>query len=145
VELPPRGAAATMRVMGPPALAIAILDDEEAFRRALSRLLRAHDHHAFAYDTGEALLRDVRMRKFDCLLLDLDMPGMSGFDVLAELARNPASPPAIAITGNDDPDSAQRALALGAFACQRKPMGAASLLETIGRACAGLRPAGVAP
>ena len=134
-----------MRAMGSPALAIAILDDEEAFRRALSRLLRAHDHHVFAYDTGEALLGAVRARRFDCLLLDLNMPGMSGFDVLAELGRNPASPPVIAITGNDDPDFAERALGLGAFACQRKPVGAAALLETIRRACAGLRPAGVTP
>ncbi|MFO1313972.1 MAG: response regulator [Burkholderiales bacterium] len=130
--------------MGPPALAIAILDDEEAFRRALSRLLRAHDHHVFPYATGESLLRDLERRTFDCVLLDLHMPGLSGFDVLAEFARNAGSPPIIAITGHDDPDIAQRALGLGAFACQRKPVGAAALLEAIGRACAGLRPAGAA-
>lgn len=125
-----------MRAMGSPVLAIAILDDEEAFRRALSRLLRAHDHLTFAYDSGESLLRDLEGRTFDCLLLDLNMPGMSGFDVLAALARNPGSPPVIAITGHDDPDFARRALELGAFACRRKPVGAAELLNTIGRACA---------
>lgn len=134
-----------MRAMGPPALAIAILDDEEGFRRALSRLLRAHDHRVFAYDSGDALLRDLQRLRFDCLLLDLHMPGMTGFDVLAALGRDPGSPPVIAITGHDDSDFAQRALGLGAFACQRKPVGAATLLETIGRACAGLRPAGAAP
>ena len=129
-----------MRAMTSPVFAIALLDDEEAYRRALSRLLRAHDHDVFAYDSGEALLRDVARRKFDCLLLDLHMPGMSGFDVLAALGRDPASPPAIAITGHDDPDFARRALALGAFACQRKPVGATTLLEAIARACCRLRP-----
>ncbi|MCC7215932.1 MAG: response regulator [Burkholderiales bacterium] len=131
--------------MGSPAYAIAILDDEEGFRRALSRLLRAHDHHVSAYESGEALLRDLEFRRFDCLLLDLHMPGVSGFDVLAALGCDPASPPAIAITGHDDPDFARRALALGAFACQRKPVGAATLLESIARACSGLRPPSLAP
>ena len=131
--------------MGSPVFTIAILDDEEALRRALSRLLRAHDHHVVAYESGAALLGDLRRRKFDCLLLDLHMPGMSGFDVLAALARDAASPPVIAITGHDDPDFARRALVLGAFACQRKPVGAAALLEAIGRACAGLRPASAVP
>jgi FixJ family two-component response regulator len=145
VQLPQRGAFPTMRAMGSSALAIAILDDEEAFRRALSRLLRAHDHHVFAYETAEALLGDVKRRKFDCLLLDLDMPGMSGLDVLAELTRDAHSPPIIAITGNDDPDFAQRALELGALACQRKPVGAAVLLDAIARACTGLGPAGTVP
>jgi FixJ family two-component response regulator len=124
-----------MHAMGSSVFAIAILDDEAAFRHALSRLLRAHDHHVFAYETGAPLLGDLRRRRFDCLLLDLHMPEMSGFDVLAELRRDPASPPIIAITGHDDPDFVRRALALGAFACQNKPVRAAMLLEAIGRAC----------
>ncbi len=134
-----------MRTMGSPVLAIAILDDEEAFRRALSRLLRAHDHHVFVYDAGAALLGDLRRRSFDCLLLDLHMPGTSGFDVLAAIGHDPAAPPVITITGHDDPDFERRALALGAFACRRKPVGAADLLATIGRACASRGPAGAAP
>ena len=65
----------------------AILDDEEHFRRALSRLLKAHGYDVASFSAGEELLAEAAQRTFGCVLLDLNMPGMSGFDVLAELQR----------------------------------------------------------
>ena len=134
-----------MRAMSSPVFAIAVLDDEEQYRRALARLLRAHDHQVFAFECGGALLAEIHRRRFDCVLLDLHMPGMSGFDVLSALHGDSAAPPVIAITGHDDPDFARRALVLGAFACQRKPVTASTLLATIERACVPRAPVAVAP
>src|SRR3954454_23088290 len=94
---------------------IGILDDEDGFRRALTRLLSSHGFQVVGFASGAELLAETRRRRFDCLLLDLYMPGMTGLDVLAELRWNPDPTPAIVITGHDDPDLVKRAIALKAF------------------------------
>lgn len=115
---------------------IAILDDEEHFRRALSRLLKAHGYDVTSFDRGEELLSAAAGRGFDCVLLDLHMPGMTGFDVLEAMRRLEAAPPVIVITAHDDPGCMQRALALDAFDYQLKPVASPVLLGAIERACA---------
>lgn len=116
-------------------LVIAILDDEPDVRRALSRLLHAHGHFAAPFADGRVLLAAMAGIAFDCMLLDLNMPAMSGFDVLAALSAMPRRPPVIVVTGHDDPAYACRALALGAFAVHRKPVRAPELLAAVARAC----------
>ena len=115
---------------------IAILDDEEHYRRALSRLLRAHGYEVASFSTGEELVAEVAQRAFDCVLLDLHMPGMTGFDVLARLRGQPTPPPVIVITAHDDPDFAKKAFDLDAFEYQLKPVASPVLLGAIERACA---------
>jgi FixJ family two-component response regulator len=111
--------------------AIAILDDEEPLRRALARLLAAHGYDAECYARGEDLLAAVVRRRYDCVLLDLFMPGMSGFDVLAALQSMPAPPPVVVVTAHDDPALAGRASALGAIRFRRKPVTIRALLDAI--------------
>jgi CheY-like chemotaxis protein len=115
---------------------IAILDDEEHFRRALSRLLQAHGYDVASFSAGEELIAGLARRPFDCVLLDLHMPGMTGFDVLARLRDQPAPPPVIVITAHDDPDFVKKAIDLNAFECQLKPLASPVLLGAIERACA---------
>lgn len=115
---------------------IAILDDEEHFRRALSRLLNANGYQVASFAAGEELIAAAGRRAFGCVLLDLNMPGMSGFDVLAELQGELAPPPVIVLTANDDPATMKRAFALNAFEYQLKPVAASTLLGSIERACA---------
>lgn len=115
---------------------IAILDDEQHFRRALTRLLKAHGYDIFGFDCGEALLADLARRDFDCVLLDLHMPGMTGFDILSKLQARTAAPPVIVISAHDEPANVQRALALDAFEFQAKPVAAPALLGALERACA---------
>jgi CheY-like chemotaxis protein len=115
---------------------IAILDDEEDYRRALSRLLRAHGYDVTSFSAGEELIAGLARRPFDCVLLDLNMPGMTGFDVLARLRGQPAPPPVIVITAHDDPDFVKKAIDLNAFECQMKPLASPDLLGAIERACA---------
>ena len=122
--------------MGQSRRVIAILDDEEDYRRALSRLLRAHGYDVASFSAGEELIAGLARRPFDCVLLDLHMPGMTGFDVLASLRGQPAPPPVIVITAHDDPDFLKKALDLDAFECQSKPVASPALLGAIERACA---------
>lgn len=114
---------------------IAILDDEEHFRRALARLLRAHGYEVLGFASGADFLLEASRRVVDCLLLDLDMPGTTGFEVLAQL-KGRTELPAIVVTAHDDPEYVRRAQALGAFEFQLKPVGATALLDAIQRACA---------
>ncbi len=124
-----------MRPMDESACLIAILDDEAELRHALARVLVTHGFECASFAAGEELIAAVSVRRFDCVLLDLHMPGMSGFDVLAALQLNPASPPVIVITGHDDSAYRDRGLALGALACHRKPIRTADLLTAIAQAC----------
>jgi two-component system response regulator FixJ len=135
VQWPCAGACDTLPGVGRPNPVIAILDDEEHFRRAVARLLKAHGYEVVDFARGEELIAAGRS-DIDCLLLDLHMPGMSGFDVLAALKRGPGAPPVIVISAHDDTVRVQQALALDAFEFQSKPVNARVLLSAIERACA---------
>ena len=122
--------------MEPTIRVIAILDDEEHYRRALTRLLQAHGYEVASFVAGEDLITELARRSFDCVLLDLHMPGMTGFDVLEAMRGMPAAPPVIVVTAHDDPDCMQRASALNAFEFHTKPAASPVLLGAIERACA---------
>jgi CheY-like chemotaxis protein len=122
--------------MAQPDRVIAILDDEEHYRRALTRLLNAHGYEVASFSAGEELIAEMARRAFDCVLLDLHMPGMTGFDVLKRMRVQPTAPPVIVITAHDDPDFLKRAFDLDAFEYQLKPVASPALLGAIERACA---------
>jgi FixJ family two-component response regulator len=119
--------------MKSPQPVIALVDDEESVRRALTRLLRsaAIDAHGFA--TGEEFLAAMDDLQPDCVLLDLHMPGMSGFEVLAQLRGRL---PVVVITGHDTPEAEARSLAGGAAAYLRKPVNDRVLLDAVTAAIA---------
>jgi DNA-binding response OmpR family regulator len=119
----------------PPKL-IALLDDEDQVRVALARLLRAHGYRVIGFGKGEDLVKAVDLHEIDCVLLDLFMPGMSGFDVLAALQNHAKAPPVIVVSAHDEAEMRARALALKARSVQRKPVSAAVLLAEIERATA---------
>lgn len=112
-------------------LSIAVLDDEAHMRRALHRLLCLHGHDVALFDEGHALIHAQSSRRFDCIVLDLHMPGLSGFDVMEQLSQFSHHPPMIVITGKDEPGNEARARELGATAYLLKPVDEAPLLEAI--------------
>jgi FixJ family two-component response regulator len=113
---------------------IVIVDDEESVRRALKRLMEAAGFAAEAFATGEALFESMRTSQPACVILDLHMPAMSGFDIQQRLRdeRNPV--PVVVITGHDSSASQQRALSGGAVAYLRKPVDGEALLGAISKA-----------
>lgn len=83
-------------------LVIAIVDDEESVRRALERLLRSVDMDARVFGTGADFLEICDSLMPDCLVLDLHMPGMSGFELMERLQGRV---PVVVITGQDSPEN----------------------------------------
>src|SRR5215203_4149442 len=76
---------------------VAVVDDDDSVRRALARLLRAAGYAIAPFEGGAEFLRSTE-RTPDCLLLDLDMPGMNGADVLARLETRGLAIPTLVIT-----------------------------------------------
>jgi FixJ family two-component response regulator len=118
---------------------IAVVDDEESVRRAIGRLLRSAGLDAEMFPSGDEFLETLSDHRPDCVVLDLHMPKVDGFQVQAWLTRANFRIPIIAITAHDTPESEARALKSGAFAYLRKPVDADMLLGTIGEAIAGKR------
>jgi len=116
---------------------IALVDDEFAVRRALWRLLRASGHRVETFETAEALLHALPERAFDCVLLDLRLPGLSGFEALYRIEARVGALPVIVITGDECPEVRARVLAARAADCLLKPVDAAALLASIERATSG--------
>src|SRR3954463_1897260 len=85
---------------------IAIVDDEEAVRKALQRLFRAVDLDATVFASGQAFLDSLETSKPTCAVLDLHMPGLSGLDVLRRLQARDDKFPSIIVTAYDEPDTA---------------------------------------
>jgi FixJ family two-component response regulator len=113
---------------------IAVLDDEPNMCKALSRLLTTRDFEVVTFLLGEDLLAAFASRLPDCLLLDLHLPGLSGFEVLERLAAQRSPVPVIVITGHDQPGNAERVRNLGAVDYLLKPIKELTLLEALAKA-----------
>jgi FixJ family two-component response regulator len=121
---------------------IAVLDDEPGMCKALSRLLTARGFEVVTFALGEELLAAFASRLPDCLLLDLHIPGISGFEVLERLAAQHSPVPVIVITGHDQPGNAERVRSLGAVDYLLKPIKELTLLDALAKA---MRPGGAIP
>jgi FixJ family two-component response regulator len=108
---------------------IAVLDDEPQFCKAVARLLKTHAFDVVTFTCGEAFLADLASRSPDCLLLDLHMPDLSGFEVLERIAAHRL--PSFVITGHDQPGNAERVRALGAADYFLKPVNESQLMDAI--------------
>lgn len=110
---------------------VAIVDDEEPVRKALTRLLRASGLDAESFATGKDFLDAAAQREPDCVLLDLHMPRMSGLQVLRTLQTTRRTLPIVVITAHDARETREQCLAAGAAAYLRKPLEQGELLDTI--------------
>ena len=110
---------------------VAVVDDEDAIRKALHRLLRSAGLGVNTYASGTEFLQSLSSRKPDCVVVDIRMPGMTGFDVQSRLKADNIALPVIFITALDDPGDGQRAINAGASALLRKPFGDDELLAAI--------------
>ncbi len=111
---------------------IAVVDDEASVCTALGRLLRLADYEVAAFGSGEEFLASLAARRPACVILDVHMPGLSGFDVQSRLRTAHIEIPIVFITASDDLTLAQTALAAGGVRLLRKPFSSDDLLEAIG-------------
>src|SRR5258705_7435483 len=117
---------------------IAVVDDEPAVCKAFERLLRAAKFDVATFSSGSAFLASLNNRMPACVVLDLHMPDMNGFDVQSHLASSPTNQVGVVVvTAHDSPESKQRSLAGGAAAYLTKPLEAKTLVDAIRAAIAG--------
>jgi len=115
-------------------LYVAVVDDDEQVCRSLGRLLRAAGMQPIVYPDAEAFFADTKAPRFDCLVLDIQLGGMSGIELAQRLKAEGGQTPVIFITAHHDPESRAAADALGCAAYFRKTDSGTDVLEAIRRA-----------
>lgn len=113
---------------------ILVVDDEKSQREILEMILSDEGYDVTTASSGEAAMKFVESRRFDLVLTDLKMTGMSGLDLLKELTDFDKSIIVLLLTAHGTVDSAVDALRLGAFDYLQKPYDREKLLDTISRA-----------
>ena len=113
---------------------IAIIDKDAGVRRALVRLLRAHGFSAQGFASAEAFFLRGRMDEPACLLLDMELDGMSGMALLHRLEADGSSMPVVVLTAVDDEITRRSASAAGCASYLPKPACAERLLAAIEQA-----------
>ncbi len=114
---------------------IAIVDDDASVRRAVHRLLRSFGLRAESFHSGESLLVALASaQRFDCAVMDVQMPGVNGLEVQRRLAIEGIALPLVFVTAHQDEGIAERAIAAGAIGFLQKPFTDRSLIELIRRA-----------
>ncbi|TFW31213.1 response regulator transcription factor [Duganella callida] len=119
---------------------IAIVDDDAAVRVGLRSLLRSYGYEAQVYDSALALLASGALGDYHCIVTDLQMPGMSGIELLERLRRDGNPLPLILMTAFPEPALCKRALQAGASCFLSKPFEANQLLRCLSQAGGSLPP-----
>lgn len=123
-------------MMVAPAKRIAILDDDHSVRTAIGRLLKTSQMDVELFATSIELFNAIERKRPNCIVLDLQMPGMSGLDVMRFLVQSGVHIPTILITAHDGPRTRESCLGAGAAAYLCKPLDADELLKAIEEAIA---------
>lgn len=85
---------------------IAVVEDDPGVRTALQQLLRSAAFDALTFGSAEEFLKSGAGDRVDCLIADINLPGMSGVALLKRLVANGSPLPVVLITGRDDPATA---------------------------------------
>lgn len=111
-----------------------VVDDDPSVREALARLFRSIGLRASLFASASEMLRSERPEVASCIVLDVRMPGLSGLDFQAELAKRNIRTPIIFITGHGDIPMTVQAMKAGAVEFLTKPMRDQELLDAVRRA-----------
>lgn len=110
---------------------ISIVDDDPSIREALKSLMRSVRFDVEAYGSAEEFLASASFDKTECLILDVYLPGMSGFELQERLNAGHSGIPIVFITAHADEFSRQRALKAGAADFLGKPVRREALFRAI--------------
>ena len=109
-----------------------VVDDDESIRKALKRLLGSVGYHTLTFESAEAFLEFPLERGEGCLVLDIRLPGMTGFELQEKLLLQGSEYPVLFMTAHDNPQWRERATKAGAVAYLKKPFLEQKLFEAIG-------------
>jgi FixJ family two-component response regulator len=113
---------------------IAIIDDDESLRGALVESLSSFGYGADGYASAEDYIGSTSGKSFSCVVTDIQMPGMSGLDLIEHLAARGVTTPVVLITARSDSNLEAKAAAVGAASLLRKPFETDDLVMCIERA-----------
>jgi two-component system response regulator FixJ len=108
-----------------------VVDDDPLLRKAIVRLLEQAERQAVTFDSAKAFLLAYPSLQTGCILMDLTMPGMNGFELQQRLIEKGCRWPVIVLTGHSDNANVVRAMAAGAMAFLEKPVRQAELYAAI--------------
>ena len=115
---------------------IAIVDDDESFRRATTSFVRSLGYGTAAFDSAEAFLKSDRFCHTDCVITDVQMPGMTGIELQGRLIAEGHRVPVIFITAFPEMRARAQALASGAIGFLAKPFNDQNLITCLNEALA---------
>src|SRR3982074_1309106 len=101
---------------------VSIVDDDESLRRSLRNLLGSVGFRVETFASAEAFLQSIHQEQTGCLVLDLPMPGMDGFDLRRHLSGTGSRIPTVILTAHGDDEARERSLQAGAVAFLSKPL-----------------------
>lgn len=113
---------------------IAIVDDDESFRRATTSFVRSLGYGAAVFDSAEAFLKSERVHDADCLITDIQMPGMTGVELQGRLIAEGHRLPVIFITAFPEVNARAQAIAAGAIGFLTKPFDDQGLIACLNAA-----------
>jgi FixJ family two-component response regulator len=119
-----------------PGSTVLVVDDDPSVREGLISVLRSTGLRVVAFASGKQFLRQPRLEFPACVVLDVRLPDMDGFDVHGDLLQSGDPMPVIYITGQGDIPMSVRAIKAGAIDFLTKPFGDEELLAAIRRALA---------
>lgn len=112
-----------------------VVDDDESFRMAVGRRLKLAGYEVVAYSSAQQLLDDLPdAGKPACILLDVQIPGLSGPELQARLVERGSTLPIVFLTGHADTATTVRAIKAGAEDVLTKPVSSEQLIDVIERA-----------
>jgi len=117
-----------------PRRTVAVVDDDASLRRSLGRLLNAYGFQANEYASAEAFLSRDPKTTIDCLVLDIDLGGMSGIDLQRRLTAEGTTLPVIFITALETGSAKAQAEKAGCVAYLQKQFSGATLIAAINKA-----------
>ena len=117
---------------------VLVVDDDAGMLRSVTRLLRQSGYETLLFPSAEAFSNHNDFDGVTCVILDIDVGGVSGIEVRHRLKAANISVPVIYITGNDSPAVRAAAYQSGCLAYLTKPFSANSLMEPLHRAATGL-------
>jgi two-component system response regulator FixJ len=110
---------------------IVVVEDDSSLNQAVGRLFEAAGFRARLFASAEAVLADGALHEADCFVLDVHLPGLSGFELCSHLRCNGIRAPLILITAHDDPMHQRTAREIGIAAYLTKPFGSAALVNAV--------------
>jgi FixJ family two-component response regulator len=119
---------------------IAIVDDDDSFRRATMSFIRSLGYAVVQFASAEAFLKSDRLHDTDCLISDVQMPGMNGVELQGELIAQGHHLPIIFVTAFSEMRARQQALAAGAIGFLAKPFNDEMLITCLSEALGTRRP-----